>query len=114
MEALNKLKKYSVLHQFFQILMNRRKWLFRDSLKDGMCCCLIQNNKPVAFASRALTDTKKNYAQIEKEFLAILFACIKCHWYVYGREIQVVSDHKPLLDIMQKVFLKFIQQDFKE
>ena len=36
---------------------------------------MLQNEKPVAYASRALTETECRYAQIEKELLAITFAC---------------------------------------
>ena len=43
----------------------------------------MQKGKPVAYASRAMTSAEQNYAQIEKEMLAISFATIKFHQYVY-------------------------------
>lgn len=64
--------------------------------------CLLQDGKPISFASRSLNDTEKNYSQIEKEMLSILFACTKFHYYTYGRQIKVINDHKPLLGIMKK------------
>ena len=39
----------------------------------GVGACLMQDEHPVAYASRALTPTETNYAQIEKELLAIVF-----------------------------------------
>ncbi|GBN26985.1 Retrovirus-related Pol polyprotein from transposon 17.6, partial [Araneus ventricosus] len=45
-----------------------------DSSKDGLGTCLIQNGQPVSFLSRSLTECEKNYAQIEKELLAIVFS----------------------------------------
>ena len=55
------------------------------------------------YASRALTATERNYAQEEKELLAIVFACDKFDQYVYGREkVHVQSDHKPLEVIFKK------------
>ena len=57
----------------------------------------------MAYASRSLTSAEENYAQIEKEMLAIVFACSKFHQYLYGKEkVQVQSDHKPLQSIMKK------------
>src|SRR4029434_9272691 len=73
-----------------------------DSSKDGLGACLLQDGRPVCYASRALTDTEKRYAQIEKELLAIVFAAKRFHQYVYGRPVTVQSDHKPLEVIVRK------------
>lgn len=71
-----------------------------DASKNGLGCCLLQQDQPVAFASRALTQTEQNYAQIEKECLSIVFACQRFHHYLYGREtITAETDHKPLVTI---------------
>lgn len=73
-----------------------------DASQNGLGCCLIQDGKPISFASRSLTKYERNYAQIEKEMLSIIFACNKFKFYTYGRTIKVVNDHKPLLGIMKK------------
>ena len=73
-----------------------------DSSKDGIGACLMQENRPIAFASKSLTQAETGYAQIEKELLAILFGCKRFHQYTYGRRITVHSDHKPISAIMRK------------
>ena len=45
-----------------------------DASKHGLGVTLLQEGKLVAFASKSLTSTEVNYAQIEKETYAILFA----------------------------------------
>ena len=63
----------------------------------------MQNGQPVAYASRALTPAETRYAQIEKELLAIVFACDRFDAYVYGRHlVNVETDHKPL----EPIFIK--------
>lgn len=76
-----------------------------DASKDGLGACLLQEGHPVAFASRSLTKTEQKYAQIEKEMLAILFGVKKFHLFIYGLDVQVFSDHKPL----ERIFLKELQ-----
>ena len=73
-----------------------------DSSSKGLGACLLQNSQPVAYASRALTDTESRYAQIEKELLCIVFAAERFHQYIYGRDVEVQSDHKPLETITRK------------
>ena len=57
----------------------------------------IGKDKPIAYASRSLSDTEKKYDTYEKEALAIIF-CIAhfCH-HLYGRKFTSVTDHKPLV-----------------
>lgn len=73
-----------------------------DASKYGLGCVLMQEGKPVAFASRTLAPSEVKYAQIEKELLAIVFACERFHFYLYGRTFLVESDHKPLESLMKR------------
>lgn len=62
----------------------------------------MQDNLPVAYASKALSLTQQAYAQIEKETLAIVFECERFHQYIYSKDFIVESDHKPLEAIFKK------------
>ena len=64
----------------------------------------MQDGAPIAFALRALTDYEIRYAQIGKEMLAIVFACEKFAYYVYGQLVTMQSDHK----LVESVFKKSI------
>ena len=77
-----------------------------DASDKGLGAVLLQNGQPVAFASRTLSPTEKNYATIEKECLAIVFACERFNQYLARREnISVETDHKPLESIFKKSLL---------
>lgn len=73
-----------------------------DASSHGLGCVILQNNQPVGFASRSLTETEKSYPQIEKELLAILFSCKRFHNYIWGSKITVQTDHLPLVSIFKK------------
>ena len=62
----------------------------------------MQEGRPVAYGSRSLTETEQNWAQIEKELFSIVYGCDKFKHYVYGQEITVETDHKPLEAIFKK------------
>lgn len=76
-----------------------------DASSTGLGSVLLQDGRPVAFASRTLTPAEINYAQIEKETLAILFSCMRFEQYIIGKTIIVQSDHKPLQSILLKPLL---------
>ena len=76
-----------------------------DASNFGLGACLMQNNQPVQYASRSLTQTEQNYAQIEKEMLAIVFGLERFERFVYGKLVEVESDHKPLEAIHKKSLL---------
>ena len=68
-----------------------------DASDSGLGAALLQNGLPVAYSSRSLTSAEINYAQIEKELLAIVFTCEKFDQYVYGRDkVHLQSDHNRL------------------
>ena len=75
-----------------------------DASGKGLGAMLFQDDKPVCYASRALTGAESRYAPIEAEMLTVVFAYRKFHQYIYGRSVVVETDHKPLQEISTKPF----------
>lgn len=73
-----------------------------DASSTGLGATLLQQGQPIAYASRALTPAEQQYAQIEKELLAVVFGMERFNQYTYGRKVLVESDHKPLEIIHKK------------
>ena len=73
-----------------------------DSSKHGIGAVLLQEGRPIEYASRALTPSERNWAQIEKEALAVLYGLERFDQYAYGRPVTVENDHKPLAAILRK------------
>lgn len=101
---------------------NKKLTIQCDASSTGLGATLLQDDQPLAYASRALTEQR--YAQIEKECLAIVFATERFHQYTFGRKTIVTSDHKPLESIfvkplckapkrIQAMLLKLLQYDLQ-
>ena len=73
-----------------------------DASEYGLGTALIQNNRPIAFASKTPADMETRYANIERECISVVFGLEKFHTCVYGRHIIVQNDHKPLEMIQRK------------
>ena len=74
-----------------------------DASKKGLGAALLQEGCPVAFASKAVTPTEQQYANIEHEMLACVFRAERFHMYVFGHAFTIESDHKPLEQINLKI-----------
>ena len=73
-----------------------------DASRKGLGACLLQGNKPVAFASKTLTPTQSAFSNIERETLAIVNGVTKFHTYLFGKPFVIITDHNTLLMIHNK------------
>ena len=98
----DELTKPSVLLLYDPLLQTK---VTADASSFGLGAVLSQKDsadrwRPVSFASRALSDTEKRYAQIEKEALAVTWASEKFQDFVLGKEFTIETDHKPLVPLL--------------
>ena len=81
---------------------NKPTILQTDASCKGLGACLLQNEKPLYFASKALTEMQKGYMVIELESLAVAWTMEKFHHFLYGNEFTLEMDRKPLEVILSK------------
>ena len=86
---------------------NEELVLENDASEMGVGSFISQKGKPIAYASCSFTESEKRcLANMEREFYAILFGLTHFRQYTYGREVKVVTDHKPLETITKKPLSK--------
>ena len=83
---------------------NKATKIAADASSYGLGAVVLQEEpgiwKPVSFISQAMTATEAMYAQIEKEALAVTWACERSSNYIIGKAITVGTDHKPLVPLI--------------
>ena len=85
--------------------VNKESELLVDASPFGLGAILIQYDRDgtaeaVAYGSRALAPTENKYAQIEREALAVVWACEHFNLYIFGKPITVATDNKPLVSLL--------------
>ena len=73
-----------------------------DASMRGAGAVLLQDGRPVAYASKNFMDWESNYSNIERDMLAAFFRSGTFYYYVHGHQVTVESDHKPLDSIAKK------------
>ena len=84
--------------------LNAETMISTDASSFGLGAAVLQKTddgwKPIAYASRSMSPTEQRYAQIEKEALAMCWACEKFQYYLVGRQFIAETDHKPLVSVL--------------
>ena len=70
-----------------------------DASPVGVAAILSHGEKPIAYASRTLSKAERNYSQIDREGLGLIFGVKKFHKFLWGRKFNLITDHKPLLGL---------------
>ena len=69
--------------------------LLVDASPVGIAGSLAQDDRPIAYGSRAHSDVETRYSETEREALAVVWACEHFDIYIRGAPFQVLTDHKP-------------------
>ena len=107
-EAFEEIKKSLATRPTLAYFDPRRKTtLTVDASPTGLGGILSQQDDHgevhvVAYASKALSDVETRYSQTEREALAVIWACEHYHLYLYGQPVTVLTDHLPLLGMINK------------
>ena len=102
--ACETLKQMLTSEKLLQYYDSRKPIVIQtDASTAGLGAVLLQEDKPVAYASRSLSKSESNYAPIELECLAIVFTMNKFDQYIFGHpNVTIHIDHRPLEAIMNK------------
>ena len=103
-EKLKSIIKQENVLSFYDV--NAETAISCDASSKGLGAVLLQRRnqgefRPVYFCSRSLTKSEMNYANIEREALAVAWSCSRLEDFILGKHITIETDHKPLLQLLQ-------------
>ena len=82
--------------------LEKEATLTTDDSQEAIGACLTQESHPVIYISQQLTSAEKNYSNIEREALAIVWSVAKLKHFLLGRSFDICTDHKPLVYLFGK------------
>ena len=88
--------------------------VYCDALRAGLGCVLMQSERVVAYGSCQLKNHEQNYPIHDMELAAVVFALKIWRHYLYGKELEVYSDHKSLKYIFTRRDLNMRQRRWME
>ena len=59
------------------------KTIQTEASPKGLDGAVLQQVKPICYASRALTETEQNYSNIERETLGVVWWLEKFHYFLF-------------------------------
>jgi hypothetical protein len=88
--------------------------VFCDASGTGLGCVLMQENRVIAYASRALRSHEKNYPTHDLELAAVVHALKLWRHYLMGNHCNIYTDHKSLKYIFTQSDLNMRQRRWLE
>ena len=102
-ESFEALKKELVKAPVLAYYNSRKETILQtDASTKGLGACLLQEDEPIYFASKALTEMQRGYVAIEIESLAVAWAVEKFHHFLYSCHFILETDQKPLEAILSR------------
>ena len=102
-EAFNQMKTEIVRAPILTYYNPKKETVLQTNASvKGLGACLLQEQKPVYFANKALTETQRGYVAIEIESLVVAWAMEKFHHFLYETRFILETDQKPLEAILSK------------
>ena len=73
-----------------------------DASQSELGVVFLQNGRPISLMSKALTEIQSKYSNIKHEVLGIVTGVEQFHQYLFGKELTLYMDHKPIENLILK------------